>query len=273
MIMSLSEALGYLASVLVFTTFYMKTMVVLRFVAIASNFAFIGYGLAENLHPVLLLHLALLPMNFHRLVQAQREEALAGSPDDAGVRESLMVHMTRRELNRGETVFARGDPAGSIFYLAGGMIALPEENVKVETGGAVGLEDLLSGRRVRDSSAVCETDCELLELSGAAISELPDRDREGGLAFLNAIAGQIKTRSRLGCGKQSRGTPAIGPMRQHDARKPTVSWSSAGPPPWSGQADRPLWRTASRMHPVRPSMRTQAIGGVQARPVRDGQRT
>lgn len=240
MITSHSEALGYLASVLVFTTFYVKTMVVLRFVAIASNFAFIGYGLAENLHPVLLLHLALLPMNFYRLVQARREEAPAGSPDDAGVREPLMAYMTRLEMNRGETVFARGDPAGSIYYLAGGTIALPEANVKVETGGTVGLEDLLSGRGVRDSSAVCETDCELFELSSAAISELPDRDREGGAAFLHAIAGQIKTRSRLGCGKQSWETPAIGAMRQHDARKPTMSWSSAGPAPWSEQADRSL---------------------------------
>jgi len=148
MTMSLSEALGYLASVLVFTTFYMKTMVVL------------------------------LPMNCHRLLQARREAARsADSGDDTGARAPLMTHVSRLEVNRGEAVFSRGDSADSIDYLASGTIVLPEANVKVETGGTVGLKDLLSGRAIRSSSAVCETDCELYELSRAAISKLPDRER------------------------------------------------------------------------------------------------
>ena len=38
------EPLGYLASTLVFATFWMRTMLPLRLVAIASNVAFAGYG-------------------------------------------------------------------------------------------------------------------------------------------------------------------------------------------------------------------------------------
>ena len=38
------EPLGYIASALVFATFWMQTMLPLRVVAIASNVAFAGYG-------------------------------------------------------------------------------------------------------------------------------------------------------------------------------------------------------------------------------------
>ena len=44
--MHTAELVGYLASALVFATFYMKTMMPLRAVAIASNVAFISYGTA-----------------------------------------------------------------------------------------------------------------------------------------------------------------------------------------------------------------------------------
>jgi hypothetical protein len=46
------EVTGYLAPLLVFCTFYMKTMIPLRCVAIASNVVFMTYGLAGGLYPV-----------------------------------------------------------------------------------------------------------------------------------------------------------------------------------------------------------------------------
>jgi hypothetical protein len=65
--MSAVEAVGYLASALVLTTFYMKTMMPLRVCAIASNVAFIAYGFFGEIQPVLVLHLVLLPLNVKRL--------------------------------------------------------------------------------------------------------------------------------------------------------------------------------------------------------------
>jgi hypothetical protein len=54
---------GYGASFLVFCAFYMKAMVPLRVIAIASNLAFVVYGLGHQLYPVLILHTLLLPVN------------------------------------------------------------------------------------------------------------------------------------------------------------------------------------------------------------------
>ena len=72
--MNAFDALGYLASVLVLATFCMRGMVPLRLMAIASNVAFIVYAGLAGLGPVLLLHVLLLPLNVHRLLQALREQ-------------------------------------------------------------------------------------------------------------------------------------------------------------------------------------------------------
>jgi len=65
--MNAIEAIGYLASALVLATFCMRGMVALRCMAIASNLAFIAYGVLADLGPVLVLHLLLLPVNVLRL--------------------------------------------------------------------------------------------------------------------------------------------------------------------------------------------------------------
>ena len=66
--MSVTELIGYLASALVLAAFCMRDMVALRWMAIASNLAFIAYGALADLGPVLVLHLLLLPVNVQRLV-------------------------------------------------------------------------------------------------------------------------------------------------------------------------------------------------------------
>jgi hypothetical protein len=79
--MNSHEPIGYLASVLVLTTFCMRRMVVLRAVAIASNLAFISYGALADIDPVLLLHALLLPTNIYRLMQAIHDERSSRTVD------------------------------------------------------------------------------------------------------------------------------------------------------------------------------------------------
>jgi CRP/FNR family transcriptional regulator, cyclic AMP receptor protein len=67
--MTLYEPIGYLASLLVLATFCMRGMLALRLLAIASNVAFIGYAALAGIHPVLMLHALLLPINVIRLLQ------------------------------------------------------------------------------------------------------------------------------------------------------------------------------------------------------------
>ena len=72
------QLLAWIASSLVFASFFMKTIMPLRAVAIASNVVFIGYalmglhfGVFDKVLPILILHLALLPLNVLRLREIQ----------------------------------------------------------------------------------------------------------------------------------------------------------------------------------------------------------
>jgi hypothetical protein len=66
------NVIGYLAAALVLVSFYQTKMIPLRIAAIGSNLAFIAYGLALGLMPVWVLHIVLLPLNAHRLLDAWR---------------------------------------------------------------------------------------------------------------------------------------------------------------------------------------------------------
>ena len=61
--LSVTDGIGFVAAALVLATFCMRSMTALRWVALASNLAFIAYAYLENLAPVLLLHALLLPVN------------------------------------------------------------------------------------------------------------------------------------------------------------------------------------------------------------------
>src|SRR5918996_1678748 len=70
---------AWVASLLVFSTFFMQTMIPLRVVGIASNVAFmsyallgLAYGVFGRVYPILVLHACLLPLNVIRLRQLRR---------------------------------------------------------------------------------------------------------------------------------------------------------------------------------------------------------
>jgi hypothetical protein len=69
---------GYIASSLVFMTFYMRGMVALRVVALCSNVAFLIYAFSLHLAPIVILHGALIPVNVSRLIAAWRADAEPG---------------------------------------------------------------------------------------------------------------------------------------------------------------------------------------------------
>lgn len=66
-----TDALGYLAALLVLAAFCMRDMTALRMLAMASNLAFIAYAVCAGLQPILLLHAVLLPVNLWRLLHGQ----------------------------------------------------------------------------------------------------------------------------------------------------------------------------------------------------------
>lgn len=191
--MLLAEITGYIASALVFATFWMRSMMSLRVLAIVSNVAFIAYALLAGLMPIGILHAALLPLNIKRmreftaLVNGARETAHSGLPVEA-----LLPFMTALSVQAGETLYSKGDHADRMFYVKKGRIRLPEIDLTCSPGDTIGEAGLFHGDRKRRLSAVCETDCELLSMSEENLERLFYQEPRFGFQLVRTITNKLQ---------------------------------------------------------------------------------
>jgi CRP/FNR family transcriptional regulator, cyclic AMP receptor protein len=183
------EAVGYVASILVLSTFYMKTMLPLRCCAIASNIAFIAYGFFGEIYPVLVLHLVLLPLNIKRLHELRQLIRDIKRAADAGFSfEPMIPFLTKRTLKAGHVLFRRGDRATCLFLLSRGSVRLPEIDVLVrEEGAMIGEIGLFAPAHERTTSAICETDVVALVLTEDKVLQLYYQDPKFGFSLIQLV--------------------------------------------------------------------------------------
>ena len=133
------DYIGFAASALVFFTFYMRTLLSLRLVAIISNIFFIAYGFAAGLVPILILHILLLPMNTWRAVQQlQTRKRMRAMLEDAPGTNVLMPFMTTGDYPEGEVIFRQGDPADHLYVLLTGEVLVEEFDKTIQKGAIFG---------------------------------------------------------------------------------------------------------------------------------------
>ncbi|SMF78883.1 HlyD family secretion protein [Tistlia consotensis] len=190
--MTVTEFFGYLASVLVFMSFYMSTMVALRSVAILSNFAFITYGYLGDLVPVLVLHLMLLPMNVYRLQQIRRLLRDVANLKDRGLPiEPLIPFMQERPIKRGEVLFRKGDLSTEMFYLADGRVRIVEVGALLQPGEVFGEISLFTPDNRRTATAVVEDGGIVFRLSEKAVRQLFQQNPRMGFSLVRIITGRL----------------------------------------------------------------------------------
>jgi Cyclic nucleotide-binding domain len=190
--MTAGEFAAWVASLLTFTTFYMKTMLPLRVVGICSNVAFLAFALIEQIVPVILLHGTLLPLNIFRLHQILR---LVGEMRDASTGElamdALVPFMTRRRFKAGEILFRKGDPSREMFYVREGFIRLEEIGKTIGESDMLGEISMFSPSRQRTATAVCETDGELLRMSDDQVLRLYYQNPKFGFYIVRLITQRL----------------------------------------------------------------------------------
>ncbi len=186
------EILGYAASGAVFVTFWMKTLVPLRLIAIVGNFLFLGYGINADLGNIVLLHAALLPLNSLRLVQAmqlrKRLHQMAHADFDP---RALFPFMTEVEKSAGDYIFKRGDAALDIYYLVQGRAKFEELGVGIGPGELIGEIAMFAPDKNRTQSVVCETDCKLMKISEPQTLQLYADNPEFGLYITKMMVARL----------------------------------------------------------------------------------
>lgn len=167
------EPIGYLGSLFMFLTFFMKTMIPLRITAITANCIMIVYTALAGVIPVLILQSCLLPLNVLRFVQMQRlvQRVKASSRGDFQI-DPLLPFMKREHRKAGEVLFRVGEPGDRMYYVHRGRIRLEEVDRVVVEGEVLGEIGLLSTDNARTATAVCAADCELYSLTQEVVLQL-----------------------------------------------------------------------------------------------------
>jgi hypothetical protein len=188
--MTLYDLIGYIGSVLVFGTFYLKTMIRLRWVAIASNIVFMVYAAMGHLLPILVLHALLLPLNVWRLFEVKQLIRKVRSSAQSGMATPELIVPYLRSVWRfkGEPIFRKGDSADSVYYIFEGSVRLNDKNIIVPQGQMIGVNGIFSREHQRTDTAVCLSDVELGVISKDKILELFYQSPDFGAFLIRMVA-------------------------------------------------------------------------------------
>ena len=175
----------------------MKAMTPLRVIAIASNVAFIAYGLGAGLYPVLVLHAVLLPLNCVRLLQARSlvQRVRAGLRSTFGL-EWLIPMMTCHSFRSGDVLFRIGDPARSTFVILSGTVRVAEIGVVLGPGSVIGEIGVFAPDGCRTGTALCETDVEIGSISDQRLLQLCVQDPTFGLYLMRLVVQRLLDNER-----------------------------------------------------------------------------
>jgi CRP-like cAMP-binding protein len=167
------QAIGYVGSVLMFLTFFMKTMIPLRMTAIAANVVMITYTALGHVYPVLILQSCLLPLNVLRFIQMKQliTRVKAAARGDFKI-EPLLPFMKHEHRSDGDVLFKAGDKGDRMYFLQRGRVRLREIDKLLKDGDVFGEIGLLSADKERTATAVCEGDCELYSVTQDVVLQL-----------------------------------------------------------------------------------------------------
>jgi CRP-like cAMP-binding protein len=167
----------------------MKNMLALRYLALASNFAFMAYGLHDSIVISVLLNGALIPVNARRLWEIRKlTRDIAAASAETPVSEWLLPHMNRRSFKAGEVLFNKGDKADKLYYLSKGNLRLQEIGRILKPGELIGEIGVFSPDKARTQTLICETDGELYDMTEDMVYQLYYKTPKLGFYLIRLLA-------------------------------------------------------------------------------------
>jgi CRP/FNR family transcriptional regulator, cyclic AMP receptor protein len=190
--MNYVTVVGFIAAGLVIMTLSMRTMIPLRIVGIASNVAFISYGLLFGSVPTVILHATLLPLNIYRLREMYNliKQVRAASKGDMSL-DWLKPFMSKRTVEAGEVLFRKGDEANHLYFVVDGQLHLDEIDINILPGAVVGELGMLAPARTRTQTLVCTQSGSVLEIAYDRVEQLYYQNPQFGFYFLRLSTARL----------------------------------------------------------------------------------
>lgn len=190
--MGWQEFVGYLGSFLLFSTFWMRTMIPLRIAAIAGNLAMASYAAMAGFYPMVGLQALALPVNVARLVQMRRltrRVALAsGGEFTAG---ALVPFMRRETYQDGDVLFRAGDEGDRMYLIREGRVRLVEVDRVLGPDELFGEIGVISAKNRRTATAVCEGRTVLMTLDQDHVLQLYFQEPEFGFYLMRLVTDRL----------------------------------------------------------------------------------
>jgi CRP-like cAMP-binding protein len=181
------------AAAFVLVSSFVKTMIPLRWLAIGSNVGFVAYGALHPSYPMLLLHLALLPINFFRLAEmkrlTRRVEAVRVEGEMSGV--WLRPYMRSKRMRAGTVLFKKGDRGDRLYLLAEGRIEFVEIGTSIAPGQIFGEIAFFSPDRRRLLTARCAENSTVLSIDEGTVKELYYQNPAFGFKMIELVAARF----------------------------------------------------------------------------------
>ncbi len=139
---------GGLAASFVIGAAFVRTMIPLRWLAVAGNLGFVVFGALHPQYLTLFVSAVLLPINVRRALQMMRLTRRVKAAEAAGDHSGLWLrpYMKSRRMKPDTVLFRKGDLADHVYCLAEGQIELVEIGVRLEPGNDLRRDCLLCAR-------------------------------------------------------------------------------------------------------------------------------
>lgn len=182
-----------LAAVLIVVSAFVKTIIPLRWLAVAANAGFIVYGLMHPALLILALHATLLPINLWRVAEMHRltrriRRAVAAGRD---VQVWLRPYMKRKRLRPGAVLFRQGDAADRLYFLASGRLEVVERGTLIAAGQMFGEIAFFSPEGRRTGTVRCVEAATVLSIDETTFKQLLFQNPAFGFEIVRLIAGRL----------------------------------------------------------------------------------
>ena len=187
------EPIGYVGSLLMFMSFFMKTMIPLRITAICANVVMIAYTLIAGVLPIFILQSCLLPLNILRFIQMKRLVARvkAAARGDFSI-DPLLPFMKHEKRKDGDVLFQVGDRGDRMYFLQKGTVLMRELDKRLRAGDVFGEIGLLSADKARMATAICEGECELYSVTQDVVFQLFSQKPEFSFFLVRLVTKRLR---------------------------------------------------------------------------------
>ena len=170
-----------------------KTIIPLRWAAIAANALAMIYSFLHGTYPTFLLNAILLPTNawrLHAMLRLIREIDISIKGDLSA--DWLLPYARPKEFKAGAVMMARGDYATAAYYVVAGEVEVVEINQVLGPGSLLGEIGLFTPDGRRTKTVRCKTDVKTAVLDYDRFKELYFQNPQFGFRLLQQIVARMQ---------------------------------------------------------------------------------